>query len=210
MDHGYPFLEMDKGENIRENSTDERRSQSNELIQLFRDALKLSLDLFKIMVPVIIAVKILKELDLIKYLAIPLGPFMKVVGLPAEMGLVWATALLNNLYSALVVLLSLVKDTPLSAAQATVLCAMMLAAHTLIIELRIAQTSGPRLMFQAFCRLGSALLLGWMLHFIYSRFSLLQEPATILFRPRIESAPPRESLLLWAAGEAQNLLSIFS
>jgi hypothetical protein len=58
---------MDKGENIGKNPGEERSSPSSQLTGLFRDALKLSLDLFKIMVPVIIVVKILKELDLIKY-----------------------------------------------------------------------------------------------------------------------------------------------
>ncbi len=200
---------MDNGANIGKNPGEERTSPLSELAGLFRDALKLSLDLFKIMVPVIIVVKILKELDLIKYLATPLGPVMTAVGLPAEMGLVWATAMLNNLYGAIIVLLSLVKDTPISTAQATVLCAMMLVAHSLPIELKIAQTSGPRLMFQALCRLSSALLLGWMLHIFYSRSGLLQQPVDILFRPEAKFVSRKESLSLWALGETQNLLSIF-
>ncbi|MCP4664970.1 MAG: hypothetical protein GY849_01285 [Deltaproteobacteria bacterium] len=194
---------------MRKNRDKERSSPIGELKGLFRDALKLSLDLFKIMVPVIIVVKILKELDLITYLAIPLSPLMKAVGLPAEMGLVWATAMLNNLYGAMVVLLSLVKDVPISTAQVTVLCAMMLVAHALPIELKIAQLSGPRLMFQAFCRLGSALLLGWMLHIFYSRLGLLQQPVDIIFRPDDKILSHKESLASWAAGEAQNLLFIF-
>jgi hypothetical protein len=200
---------MDDGANLEKNPGEGRSTPLREWTGLFRDALKLSLDLFKIMVPVIIVVKILKELDLITYLALPLGPVMKVVGLPAEMGLVWATAMLNNLYGAIVVLLSLVKDAPISAAQATVLCVMMLVAHTLPIELKIAQTSGPRLLFQALCRLSAALLLGWLLHIFYSRSGLLQQPVDILFRPEVNTGSHRETLSLWALGEVQNLLSIF-
>ncbi len=182
---------------------------SNALILLFRDALKLTFDLFKIIVPVVIAVKILQDLDLIKYLAIPLSPFMKFVGLPAEMGLVWATAMLNNLYGAIVVLLSLVKETPITTAQATILCTMMLVAHNLLIELKIAQTSGPRLIFQTISRLGSALVLGWLLHVFYSYSGLLHQPINILLKPSLESTPQKESWVSWVAGEAQNLLSIF-
>ena len=200
---------MDKGAGIGNRREDKGSSPLGEWRGLLRDALKLSLDLFKIMVPVIIAVKILKELGLITYLAIPLRPVMTVVGLPAEMGLVWATAMLNNLYSAIVVLLSLVEDAPISTAQATVLSVMMLVAHTLPIELRIARTSGPRLMFQALCRLSSALLLGWMLHMFYSRSGLLQQPVNILFRAGAKTVAHRESLYLWALGEVQNLLTIF-
>jgi len=179
------------------------------LFRLFRDALKVSLDLFKIMVPVIIVVKILKELDLITYLAMPLGPVMKAVGLPAEMGLVWATAMLNNLYGAIAVLVSLVRDAPLTTAQATVLCTMMLVAHSLPVELKIAQTSGPRLIFQALMRLCSALLIGWLLHLFYSFSRLLQDPVNILFMAGAGGITPRETLHSWAAGQALNLFYIF-
>jgi spore maturation protein SpmB len=181
----------------------------NSTIQLFRDAIKLSFVLFRIMVPIIVVVKILQELDVIKYLAIPLAPIMKFVGLPGELGLVWATAILNNLYGALVVLLSLVKDTPITTAQATILCTMMLVAHSLPIELKIAQASGPRLLFQAVSRLGSAILFGWLLNIFYSYFGLLQSPPTILIKQGVENITHRQSLYTWAFQEIQNLLYIF-
>lgn len=178
-------------------------------MRLFRDALKVSFDLFKIMVPVIIVVKILQELDLIRYLAIPLGPVMNVVGLPGEMGLVWATAMLSNIYSSIIVLLSLVKDVPITTAQATILGTMILVAHNLPIELKIAQKSGTRLTFQAISRLGSAFLLGWFLKIVYSWLNLLQQPANILLTPKPENALNNESLVSWATGEVQKLFFIF-
>jgi hypothetical protein len=179
------------------------------LIKVFHDACRVSLDLFKIMVPVIILVKILQELGLIRYIAIPLGPVMEAAGLPAEMGLVWATAILNNLYTAIIVFLSLVRDTPITTAQATVLCTMMLVAHNLPIELKIAQRCGPRLMFQAVSRFGSALLLGWLLNIGFMSFGLLQGPVSILIERDAQEHAASESLVSWAAGEAQNLLSVF-
>jgi hypothetical protein len=184
-------------------------SHFNALMRLFRDALKVSFDLFKIMVPVIIVVKILQELDLIRYLAIPLGPVMNVVGLPGEMGLVWATAMLSNIYSSIIVLLSLVKDVPITTAQATILGTMILVAHNLPIELKIAQKSGSRLIFQAISRLGSAFLLGWFLKIVYSWLNLLQQPANILLTPKPENALNNESLTSWATGEVQKLFFIF-
>jgi hypothetical protein len=173
------------------------------------NALKLSLDLFKIMVPVAVAVKILQDLDLIRYLAMPLDPVMKLVGLPAEMGIVWATAMLNNLYSGIIVLLGLVKDAPITEAQATVLCTMMLVAHTLPVELKIAQKSGPRMIFQAVSRLGSALLLGWMLHTYYTYFGFLQGPVRIIFSADAAATRQGRSWLSWAVSEAQSLFFIF-
>ena len=187
----------------------EKTSYFYALMRLFRDALRVSFDLFKIMVPVIIVVKILQELDLIRYLAIPLGPVMNVVGLPGEMGLVWATAMLSNIYSSIIVLLSLVKDVPITTAQATILGTMILVAHNLPIELKIAQKSGPRLIFQAISRLGSAFLLGWFLNIVYSWFNLLQQPANILLTPKPENALNNESLASWATGEVQKLFFIF-
>jgi len=186
-----------------------RSSVKSKALDLARDALSVSYPLFRVMVPVLIAVKILKELGMIRYLAIPLEPVMARVGLPAEMGLVWATALLNNIYSAIVVLLTLLDDNPLSTAQATVLGTMILVAHNLPVELKIAQKSGPRLLFQACIRIGSALAIGWLLHLFYSGFDLYQEPVRILLNPKAGAAAVNETIPAWALGQIKNLVSIF-
>lgn len=47
---------------------------------------RISLELYKIMIPIIIAVKILQELGLIAWLALPLAPIMQLVGLPGRWG----------------------------------------------------------------------------------------------------------------------------
>ena len=167
--------------------------------------LRVSLDLFKIMVPILIAVKVLKELGLIAYLAWPLTPVMALVGLPPEMGLVWATAMLNNIYSGIIVLLSLADTAPLTQAQATVLAAMLLVAHNLPVELTIARKSGPRLGFQLLARILGALVLGLILHLTYSGLGILQEPATLLFQAPASGPEP---LWRWALGEVRNLFSI--
>lgn len=176
-------------------------------VSTVKDACRISLDLFKIMIPVIIVVKILQDLNLIYYLAAPLNPIMKLTGLPGEMGLVWATALINNMYSGLIVFLSLVQDQPVSAAQATILGTMLLVAHSLPVELRVVQSSGPKLCFQLFIRMAGALLVGIILHSIYDGFDLLQGPAHILLTP--DSAAADKTILEWALGEIKNLISIF-
>ena len=98
--------------------------------ELLKNSATACMHLYKIMIPVLIGVKILQELDLIQYLAWPLKPFMALVGLPPEMGLVWATAMVNNIYSGIIVMLQLWADNPLTAAQATVLGTMILVAPT--------------------------------------------------------------------------------
>jgi len=174
--------------------------------EVLQGGLRVALDLFKIMVPIILAVKLLKELGLIAYLAWPLAPVMALVGLPPEMGLVWATAMLNNIYSGIIVLLSLADSAPLTQAQATVLASMILVAHNLPVELTIARKSGPRLGFQLLVRVLGALVLGLVLHLFYSGLGVLQEPATLLFQAPAEGPEP---LWAWALGEVRNLASIF-
>jgi spore maturation protein SpmB len=175
---------------------------------IFRDAVSASYEMFKVMIPVIIVVKLLQEFGLIAYLAWPLKPIMGLVGLPAEMGLVWATAIVNTTYAGLIVFLSLVGDTPLTSAQATVLAVLILVAHALPMESSIARRSGARFLFQCIIRLAGAFSLGWLLNRIYTATGSLQEPATVLFRmdPQAQVDP---SLATWAMDQGMNLLSIF-
>ncbi|WP_320175865.1 hypothetical protein [Maridesulfovibrio sp.] len=179
----------------------------NPALATIKDAARISLDLFKIMIPVVIVVKILQEFNLVGYLAAPLAPIMKMVGLPGEMGLVWATALINNIYSGLIVFLSLAQDQPLTAAQATVLGTMILVAHSMPVELRVVQSSGPKLGFQLLIRMGAAFLMGLVLHLIYQNFDVLQGPANILLTP--DNSAIEKTILQWAFGEIRNLISIF-
>ena len=180
--------------NIREETT-----------AILKRSVRISLELYKIMVPIIIGVKILQELGLVAWLALPLKPVMHLVGLPPEMGLVWATAMINNIYSGMIVFVSLAGDHALSVAQVTVLCTMILVAHSLPVELQIVRKSGPRLGFQALLRIVGALVLGWLLARLYAWGGWLQEPNVILWQPKPESA----SLLDWAFGQIQNLAMIF-
>ena len=66
-----------------------------------------SYTLFKLIIPTLLVVKVLTELGLVEYLAIILGPVMTSIGLPPELGLVWATSLATNIYGGIMVLLQL-------------------------------------------------------------------------------------------------------
>ena len=161
-------------------------------------------ELFTIMIPVVIGVKVLQELGAVPYLAWPLKPLMALCGLPPEMGLVWAAALLNSIYSGIIVFLSL-DTSALTQAQITVLAVLLLVAHNMPVELSIARKSGARMRFQLLARFAGALVLGMLLSAAYSSFGLLQGPAQVLFA-RPEGTDP--SLALWALGEAKKLGSI--
>lgn len=177
-----------------------------ELKKIPAEALRVSFSLFKIMIPIILGVKLLQELGLITYIAMPLSPVMSLMGLPGEMGLVWATAMINNIYGAMIVFVSLSPQFSLTAAQVTVLGTMILIAHSLPIELEIARKSGNRFLFQGFMRMGSALIVGILLHHIYDLSGWLQTPNHLLWTPEAEP----ENLLFWGVDQLQNLGIIFA
>ncbi|MFP4672812.1 MAG: hypothetical protein ACLFMR_09655 [Desulfohalobiaceae bacterium] len=174
--------------------------------RVIREAVQISLLLFKIMIPVLILVRLLQELGWISYLALPLEPLMGLVGLPSEMGLVWATALVNNIYGAAVVFLSLEAEYSLSVAQVTVLSTMILVAHALPVEVRIAQEAGTRFIFQALMRVAGALALGFILHFLYSLTGSLQQESALFWQGEIQHSPGWGE---WALEQLRNLGFIF-
>ena len=174
--------------------------------KVLREAVRVCLGLFKIMIPILILVKVFQELGWISYLALPLEPLMRLVGLPPEMGLVWATAMVNNIYGGAVVFLTLAPELTLSVAQVTVLSTLVLVAHALPIEVRIAQESGNRFWFQALMRVGGALVLGFILHWLYSLTGWLQQENEIFWQGEIRK---NSGLLVWALEQLRNMGFIF-
>ena len=177
-----------------------------QLFKVAADTARICRDLFKVMVPILIGVKILKELGLITYLAKPLAPIMGLVGLPPECGLTWATAIANNLYAALAVHAALVPTMePLTVAQATVLAVLMLVAHNLFVEGAIAKKCGVGFWGQTALRLVAAFACGALLHAVFGGLHLFTGPAPLLFTPPAADA----GLGAWAFGEIRNLAMIY-
>jgi spore maturation protein SpmB len=179
---------------------------AGELKKIPSEAVQVSFSLFKIMIPIIVVVKVFQELGLIALMAKPLMPFMSLMGLPGEMGLVWATAMINNIYGGMIVFVSLSPQFPLTTAQVTILGTMILIAHSLPIELEIARKSGNRFLFQWFMRMGSALIVGILLYHIYDFSGWLQTPNHLLWVPEAEPV----NLLSWGMDQLQNLGLIFT
>jgi hypothetical protein len=110
-----------------------------------------------------------------------------------------------NLYSAIVVYAALAPDTALSVAQVTVLSVMLLIAHNLPVELKIAQKAGAGLWSQALIRVAGALVAGLLLHAALAGGGWLQEPSAMLWQPPEQAG----GLAAWAWGQAQGLASLF-
>lgn len=172
---------------------------------LLGETWKTSLILIKIVIPISIVTKLMNDWGVTTYIGLALGPVMECVGLPGSMGLVWATAMLTNLYAAIIVFSSLASTEYLTVAQVTIIATMMLVAHALPIELRIAQKAGPRFRFMVLLRILGAFLIGLLLNQIYLRSGFLQTEYTALWNPGIYNP----SWKIWAIDQAKTLLSIF-
>ncbi len=171
---------------------------------LYSEIITVSIPLFRLMIPIIIIVKALEEIGGIKLLGQLLAPLMSVLGLPETMGLVWATTIATNIYGGLFVLYSLTDPSSFSTAQMTVLGALMLMAHGLPIEARIAQRTGVRMRSVLLLRIGGGYLMAWLLHLWYSTADYLQTPAQIIWQP--QSQP--HDLWNWALGQMEGLIAV--
>ncbi len=176
-----------------------------EVKTILKEASLTTFELLKIMIPISILVKILSELGLIKIIGNALAPVMNLIGLPGDFGLVWATAMATNIYGGLVVFFSLSVDNSFTVAQVTVLGVIVLVAHNLPVEGRIAQKAGVRLWFMLSFRIFGAFLLGWLIYSFFTLFNLYNYESKTLWAPGFEDP----SIFYWILGECRNYVMIF-
>ncbi len=173
--------------------------------ELLKNALQTSITLFKIIIPISIVTRLLQQWGIIDYIGIALSPVMNLVGLPGEMGLVWATSMATNIYGGMVVFASLAPGLDLTIAQVSVLGAMILIAHSIPVEAMIARKAGTRLRITLTIRLAGALLLGWLLHISYTITNTLQQPNRALWNP----PPVDQTWSAWFIAELRQMVMIF-
>jgi len=161
--------------------------------------------LFRIMIPMIIVVKILKEIGAIDILGQSLAPVMGVVGLPGSMGLVWAATLVAGFFPGMIIFADLATGAMLTVGQVTVLTSMMLIAHSLPVELQIADKAGPRWLSMGVLRIGGALLYGLILNQILLWGNWLSESSVLLWHP----ATGTVDLQTWAWDQVVGLMLMF-
>ena len=175
------------------------------LRKIWEESTLVSIELYKIIIPVTIIVKVLQEIGAIRYIAAALAPVMHLVGLPGSMGFVWATTMFTNLYAGMVAFTILAPGLNLTAAQVTVLTSMMLIAHSLPVEVGIAKKSGVRIRVIGTLRLMCAFLYGWLLNAVYLYFHWNHVPNKLAWVPKVRSP----SLIEWSVGEIKKLVIIF-
>lgn len=154
------------------------------------------------MIPASIIIRVIQQLDLLPYISEWLDPVMRVVGLPAEMSLVWLTAIVVNIYGAFLALFGIYPNLaePLTVAQITTLFTMILLAHAFPIELVVAKKTGTKLWIMFIIRFGFGILLGFVMSRTYSLLGCLQQPATIA--PFLTAKTI--TLTQWAINELKN------
>jgi len=177
----------------------------NQIKQVFNDTIRTSLIIFKIMIPIGIIVKILELTGMIDHIGSFLSPFMQNLGLPGETGLVWATAMITNIYGGIIVYISLASEQILTVAQVTILCSMILIAHSLPVEVTIARKAGIRIWFTLILRILSACLFGFILNVIFSYFKILQNPSTMTW----SKTPTNATIPDWILSQISNYIFIF-
>lgn len=182
----------------------EKKRGTGVVRELVSATLHTSWELLKITVPVVIITRILEELGLINLFGSLLEPVMSLIGLPGSMGLVWATALVTNLYGAVMVFAALAPELDLTVAQVTVICSAMLIAHSLPLELAITKKAGAPFAPIALLRLLGGFVYGFLLHTFCSIFQVWQQPAVMLFTAEERA----DTLLAWTASQLQNFALI--
>jgi len=163
------------------------------------------LTLLKVMVPALIVVKVLDMVGGTQWLAWLLSPAMQLVGLPDTLGIVWAAAMLTNIYTAMIVFAGMAGNEPLTVAQVTVLGTMILVAHSLPVEGAVARAVGVSWRATLAIRIGGAMTLGMLLNLAYSSGGWLQTPSRLLWEPETVEA----GLLPWALDQLRMLGWIF-
>ena len=177
----------------------------NKIKELSISSYEITLELFKVMIPTLIVIKILEEIGFVDILHNIFAPLMLLLGLLEIVSLVFTTSMLTSPYAGLIIFSGLPLDTSFTAAQASVLGLLILFTHSLPIEVIICRKAGVRARAMIFVRLGLGILSCYLLNLFFQLTGYMNYPATILL-PSLESAPDISS---WVFSQLKGLGMIF-
>ena len=142
----------------------------------------------KITIPIIVAIRLIESfIPIVQYLGLVLDPVMSLIGLPGEIGVAWAAAILIQPLPAFAIVAERWNEFNLTIAQATIFGLLVLEVHAIFVEGRIAQLLGVRLWVTCVLRFGFAILLAAILDWFYKYFDILQQPATLFLLEPIKT-----------------------
>jgi spore maturation protein SpmB len=173
--------------------------------KLLQEIKNVVIPLYKILIPFVFIIKLLEVTGIVDIIAKAFAPLMGLIGLPSELGIIWVTALVVNIYAALILFVNILPTLDVSVAQITILTVAMLLCHNLLIESAISKSAGVSFLFTSFYRLVSAFFACCILNLIYSKFNYLNEPFTTSFILDV----PQPGLWFWLKDQILYLFYIF-
>jgi hypothetical protein len=173
--------------------------------KLFQEIKDVTIPLYKILIPFVFIIKFLEIIGAVNLIARVFEPLMSLIGLPAEFGIIWVTAIVVNIYAALILFVNFLPFIDVSVAQITILTVAMLFAHNLAVESAISRSAGVSFLFTVIFRLVSAFLACWVLNLVYTYFNYLNQPFVTSFTVEL----PQVGLLFWLKDQAFYLFYIF-
>ncbi|MCD6589281.1 MAG: hypothetical protein J7K88_12105 [Candidatus Fermentibacteraceae bacterium] len=166
---------------------------------------RVCVDLFKVMIPALVVVKILELTGIFAPVASAIAPVMKLAGLPGEAGLAWVTGMLSNMYGGLTVTAGMIHPLQMNAAQVTTLCSMLLVSHSLPVEITVAARAGVKPWFLIPFRLITGLAFGIILGQLFRVTGILQGTPAVLWSAAEQGA----GLVAWGVGTLRSMAAIF-
>ena len=108
------------------------------LLRAMPRSLSICLWLFKVMLPISLAVRVLQYVGIIDWLAGYLSPIFSYIGLSGDSAIVFLTSIFLPLYPTIAVMTTLT----LTLREATILAVMCLVSHNLPVECSVAHKTG--------------------------------------------------------------------
>ena len=173
--------------------------------KLLKEIIDVTTPLYKILIPFIFIIKFLEEVGIVQIITKTFEPLVGLIGLPSELGIIWVTAIVVNIYAALILFVNLLPYLDVTVAQVTVLTVAILICHNLLIESAISKSAGVSFLFTSIYRFISAFIICFILNLIYSKLNYLNEPFTSSFTVEL----PRPGLWFWLKNQTLYLFYIF-
>tara|TARA_B110000881_G_scaffold215683_1_gene230092 strand:- start:194 stop:1165 length:972 start_codon:yes stop_codon:yes gene_type:complete len=173
--------------------------------KLFQEIKDVTIPLYKILIPFVFIIKLLEVTGVVDLIAKAFAPLMGLIGLPSELGIIWVTALIVNIYAALILFVNILPFLDVSVAQITILTVAMLLCHNLLVESAISRSAGVSFLFTSLYRFISAFFACCVLNLIYSKFNYLSEPFVTSFTLEL----PQPGLWFWLKDQILYLFYIF-
>ena len=150
--------------------TESKNSIFHEIFYVgFKEAVKSSLGIFKIMLPVSLLMAILNYFGIVDWLSVLFQPITNLLGLSGKAILPLLSGYLINTYSAIALMISL--ELPMK--EIAILSSMVLLSHTLPVELSIQKKAGGNMGLLFLIRVGSSIITGIVLNIVLPNESVI-------------------------------------